>query len=68
MQIEEETKGKSSKDKSTFLDQKLIFIRSEEVYSSINYRISALNSFIEHFRRYIDPFYPSVPTPPPNFS
>ncbi len=67
MQIEEETKGKSSKDKSTFVDQKLIFIRSEEVLSSINYCIS-LNSFIEHFRRYVDPFYPSVPTPPPNFS
>lgn len=25
------------------------------------------NSFIEHYKRYVDPHYPSVPTPPPNF-
>ncbi|WP_443937892.1 hypothetical protein [Pedobacter sp. MW01-1-1] len=24
------------------------------------------NSFIEHFKRYVDPFHPIVPTPPPN--
>lgn len=26
------------------------------------------SSFIEHFKRYVDPFHPSVPTPPPNLS
>lgn len=26
------------------------------------------NGFIDNFKRYFDPFHPSVPTPPPNLS
>jgi hypothetical protein len=25
------------------------------------------NSYIDHFKRHVDPFHPSVPTPPPNW-
>jgi len=28
--------------------------------------VKVSNSFIDHFKRYVDPFHPSVPTPPPN--
>lgn len=26
------------------------------------------NSFIDHFKRYVNPYHPSVPTPPPNLA
>lgn len=32
----------------------------------LRYHFYVDNQYIEHFKRYINPFHPSVPTPPPN--
>jgi hypothetical protein len=36
------------------------------VYELPVFNLSISNSFIEHYKRYVDPHHPSVPTPPPN--
>jgi len=70
MQIElEHSSGKdSNKNTAKFTDFKLIELN----YSLVSYDFSLYhfclnNSFIEHFKRHVDPYYPAVPTPPPNF-
>lgn len=66
MQLENEhhsdEKGKLS---VKFVDQKII---SHDIHI-VNFDIDCgvPNSFIDHSRRYVDPFHPLVPTPPPNF-
>ena len=35
-------------------------------YTATRYHLTVRNSFIEHSKRYVNPFHPSVPTPPPN--
>lgn len=67
MQIEAEhsADGEAGKTKLKLCDYKIdlhydysiLFVRSE---------YGLKNSFIEHFKRYVDPYHPSVPTPPPN--
>ena len=32
----------------------------------LRYHFYVNNSYIAHFKRYVDPFHPAVPTPPPN--
>jgi len=70
MQIEQEHENSkdSTKDLAKHIDLKLIVldhpIFSYE-FSSSHFILKS--SFIEHFRRYVDPFHPTVPTPPPNF-
>jgi len=69
MQLESENHGDdTSKSIVKFVDQKLIFHRFDLNYTPLLVMQGVKNSFIEHFRRYVDPFHPSVPTPPPNFS
>ncbi|MDY0903416.1 hypothetical protein SOM16_00680 [Pedobacter sp. CFBP9032] len=69
MQIELEHDGgkDTSKDISKFSDFKLLELNhpifSYEFSSS---HIVLKSSFIEHFKRYVDPYHPTVPTPPPN--
>ena len=69
MQIEQEHDGgkDATNDLTKFSDFKLLELNhpifSYEFSSS---HIVLKSSFIEHFRRYVDPYHPSVPTPPPN--
>lgn len=69
MQIELEHDGgkDAAKDTAKFTDFKLNEI-NHPIYS---YEFSSShfclnNSFIEHFKRYVDPYHSTVPTPPPN--
>jgi hypothetical protein len=69
MQLEVEHNGEETqKVKLKFADQKVPTPRFDLTASYIDLDCGVSNSFIEHSRRYIDPYHPSVPTPPPNFS
>ncbi|WP_443944483.1 hypothetical protein ACJVDH_16380 [Pedobacter sp. AW1-32] len=70
MQIEQEHEsGKDAgKNLAKFTDLKLVDLNHpifSYEFSSSHFILN--NSFIEHFRRYVDPHHPTVPTPPPNF-
>jgi len=69
MQLENENHGddpgKSSLKQS---ENKLTVHRFDFGTVSLEVDYGVPNSFIEHSRRYVDPYHPSVPTPPPNFS
>jgi hypothetical protein len=66
MQLENEHNGEDTgKSAVKFVEQKII---SHDVHSiNFDFDCGVPNSFIEHSRRYVDPFHPLVPTPPPNF-
>lgn len=69
MQLESENSGDDTGKASVkFGDQKLMFQRYELNYVPVLIAKGITNSFIDHSRRYVDPYHPSVPTPPPNFS
>lgn len=69
MQLETENSGDDTgKSNVKFGDQKLIFQRYEINYVPLLVAKGIKNCFIDHSRRYVDPYHPSVPTPPPNFS
>ncbi len=68
MQIEvehgsEKDTSKASVKFTEFKTFELPYGISYEIYLS---HFGLNNNFIDHFRRYVDPFHPSVPTPPPN--
>ena len=70
MQIELEHEGgkDAAKDTAKFTDFKLIELNHpifSYEFSSSHFFLKS--SFIEHFKRYVDPYHPTVPTPPPNF-
>lgn len=69
MQLEVEQNGEDSqKMKVKLTDQKLFSHRFDLTNLNIDLDCGVSNSFIEHSGRYVDPYHPSVPTPPPNFS
>ena len=69
MQLESENSSDdTSKSSVKFGDQKLMFQRYDLNYLPLLIAQGIKNSFIDHSRRYVDPYHPSVPTPPPNFS
>lgn len=69
MQLEVEHNGEDNqKMKLKFVDQKLFTPRLDLAALHVDLDCGVSNSFIEHSRRYVDPYHPSVPTPPPNFS
>ncbi len=69
MQLEVEQNSEDSpKVKAKPTDQKLFSHRFDFTTLNINIDCGVSNSFIEHSGRYVDPYHPSVPTPPPNFS
>jgi len=69
MQLENENHGDDQgKSVKKYVDHKLMFHRVDFQDASLFTIQGIKNSFIDHFRRYVDPFHPSVPTPPPNFS
>lgn len=69
MQLEAENHGDdTAKGSVKFADHKLMFHRFDLTYVPLEIDYGVTSSFIEHSRRYVDPYHPSVPTPPPNFS
>ncbi|MCJ0742619.1 hypothetical protein [Pedobacter montanisoli] len=68
MQLENEHHGEDGKSSIKYADHKAYFERTELTYVSEDIDYGVTNSFIEHSRRYVDPYHPQVPTPPPNFS
>jgi hypothetical protein len=68
MQLEQENNDDTSKDNVKFADHKLMLHRYDLVYVPLLISKGIKNSFIDHSRRYVDPYHPSVPTPPPNFA
>jgi hypothetical protein len=69
MQLESENNGDDTgKSNLKFGDQKLMFQRFDVNYVPLLIAQGIKNSFIDHSRRYVDPYHPSVPTPPPNLS
>lgn len=66
MQLENENSSDDKgKPNAKFVECKLIL--HDLSFVNLNLNCGVPNSFIEHSRRYIDPYHPSVPTPPPNF-
>jgi hypothetical protein len=70
MQIEQEhtSDGESGKTGLKYTDYKLVEFHHIDTYFTILVHFGINNSFIEHSKRYVDPYHPSVPTPPPNIS
>ncbi|SFG95065.1 hypothetical protein [Pedobacter insulae] len=69
MQLETENNSDDpGKSNVKFGEQKLMFQRFDVNYIPQLITQGIKNSFIDHSRRYVDPYHPSVPTPPPNFS
>lgn len=69
MQLESENHGDDpGKSSVKFVEQKLMFHRVDLNYIPQLIAQGIKNSFIDHSRRYVDPYHPSVPTPPPNFA
>ena len=50
-----------------YVDCKIIN-HSYSTYIPVVYDYMLTNTFQKHFKRYVNPYHPSVPTPPPNFS
>ncbi|MFP5080347.1 hypothetical protein [Pedobacter sp. JCM 36344] len=70
MQIEQEhsNDGESSKTGLKYTDYKLVEFHHIDSYVAVFNHFGINNSFVEHYKRYVDPYHPSVPTPPPNIS
>ncbi len=68
MQLEVEHGEKDSGKSGVKLVETKLFCSSTYTFSPIVKGYALNNSFIEHSKRYLDPYHPSVPTPPPNFS
>ena len=68
MQIEQEhsNDGESGKTGLKYTDYKLVEFHHIDTFITILAHFGINNSFIEHSKRYVDPYHPSVPTPPPN--
>lgn len=68
MQIElEHSSEGDSKSSIKYNDYKLIDFFSPISSFTILSDVGVKNSFIDHYKRYFNPFHPTVPTPPPNF-
>lgn len=68
MQIEQEhsSDGDSGKTGLKYTDYKLVEFHQIDTFVTVLTHFGITNSFIEHSKRYVDPYHPSVPTPPPN--
>ncbi|HKG05298.1 MAG TPA: hypothetical protein VKB19_02515 [Pedobacter sp.] len=65
IELEHSADGDSGKVKVKLCDYKVDF-HYDYNFSTELIQTGISNSFIDHFKRYVDPFHPSVPTPPPN--
>lgn len=67
IEVEHSADGDSGKAKVNICDYKMIDLYHTVNFIAILSHFGISNSYIDHFKRYVDPFHPSVPTPPPNF-
>lgn len=68
MQVELEHGSDSESGKTVkYVDFKIIN-HTYTTYIPVVYDFMLTNSFLKHSKRYVNPYHPSVPTPPPNFS
>jgi hypothetical protein len=68
MQVELEHGSDSETGKTIkYVDFKIIN-HTYHSYMPVVYDFMLTNSFLNHSKRYVNPYHPSVPTPPPNFS
>jgi len=67
LELEHESDGDSGKVTVKYIDYKFNF-HFDPLYVPLVYHFNIKNCFIDHFKRYVNPYHPSVPTPPPNFS
>lgn len=69
MQLEQEHPSDGDvKDSLKLIDSKLIHQYAYDAYIPVLQDFGVKNCYIDHFKRYVNSFYPSIPTPPPNFS
>ncbi|KIO78450.1 hypothetical protein TH53_03915 [Pedobacter lusitanus] len=69
LQLEQEHSSDCDSGKSLlkFIDYKPIDFHNTYTYVPLLVDFGIRNCYIDHFKRYVDPYHPSVPTPPPNF-
>jgi hypothetical protein len=60
------TEGDSSKDLLKYTDYKYADIHCSYIYVPLLQECGIKNCYIDHSKRYVNPYHPSVPTPPPN--
>ena len=65
LELEHECDGDSGKVTVKYVDYKFNF-NFDPLYVPLVYHFNIKNSLIDHFKRYVNPYHPSVPTPPPN--
>jgi hypothetical protein len=69
MQLEQEHESDGDSGKLLkIVEFKLINHNNTFVYIPLVYEVGIDNTFFDHNKRYVNPYHPSVPTPPPNFS
>ncbi|RZK83111.1 MAG: hypothetical protein EOO92_00275 [Pedobacter sp.] len=66
IELEHSADNESGKTSLKYTDYKLVEFHHVDTFIAILSHFGINNSFIEHFKRYVDPYHPSVPTPPPN--
>ena len=66
IELEHSNDGESGKTGLKYTDYKLVEFHHIDTFVTILVHFGINNSFIEHSKRYVDPYHPSVPTPPPN--
>jgi hypothetical protein len=69
MQIEQEHEEDGDSGKILkIVEFKSINDHNSFVFIPAVYEIGINNNFVDHNKRYVDPYQPAVPTPPPDFS
>jgi len=68
LQLEQEhsSEGDTTKDLLKSFDYKHIDFHYSYIYIPLLKDVGIKNCYIDHFKRYVDPYHPIVPTPPPN--
>ena len=57
-----------SKDMLKYTDYRYTDIHCHYIYVPVSLEHGIKNCYIDHSKRYVNPYHPSVPTPPPNSS
>ena len=65
LEMEHESDGDSTKVVLKYVDSKYNF-HYDPLYAPLLFHFNINNDFIDHNKRYVNPYHPSVPTPPPN--
>lgn len=68
IELEHSSDGDSGKVKVNLCDYKVVDFYYAFSFTAVLSHFGISNGYIDHVKRYVDPFHPSVPTPPPNLS